>query len=194
VKIVFGTDAVAGSHGRNAEEFISRVNEAGEKPMDAIVSATSASADALGMGDRIGTSLRISGGPCRSERRPAQRYYDSAQRGVCDEGRNGDQESFPLDGDESRCDICSFSGGVGHPEYRVGKGPGSITWGLCVLSSSTTLSLTPARGGAARAALLLRPGKRQWRQRLCGLLRWPDHERLSAAHVTRAKMRSTEVM
>jgi imidazolonepropionase-like amidohydrolase len=55
VKIVFGTDAVAGSHGRNAEEFISRVNEAGEKPMDAIVSATSASADALGMGDRIGT-------------------------------------------------------------------------------------------------------------------------------------------
>lgn len=55
VKIVFGTDAVAGSHGRNAEEFIYRVKEAGEKPMDAIVSATSASADALGMGDKIGT-------------------------------------------------------------------------------------------------------------------------------------------
>ncbi len=55
VKIVFGTDAVAGSHGRNAEEFIYRVKEAGEMPMDAIVSATSASADALGMGDRIGT-------------------------------------------------------------------------------------------------------------------------------------------
>ncbi len=55
VKIVFGTDAVAGSHGRNAEEFIYRVKEAGEMPMDAIVSATSASADALGMGDRIGS-------------------------------------------------------------------------------------------------------------------------------------------
>lgn len=55
VKIVFGTDAVAGSHGRNAEEFIYRVKEAGEMPMDAIVSATSASADALGMGDGIGT-------------------------------------------------------------------------------------------------------------------------------------------
>jgi imidazolonepropionase-like amidohydrolase len=55
VKIVFGTDAVAGLHGRNAEEFIYRVKEAGEKPMDAIVSATSASAEALGMGHEIGT-------------------------------------------------------------------------------------------------------------------------------------------
>ena len=55
VKIVFGTDAVAGSHGRNAEEFIYRVRDAGEKPMDAIVSATSVSAEALGLGSEIGT-------------------------------------------------------------------------------------------------------------------------------------------
>jgi len=55
VKIVFGTDAVAGSHGRNAEEFIYRVKEAGEKPADVLVSATSMSAESLGMGDRIGT-------------------------------------------------------------------------------------------------------------------------------------------
>jgi len=55
VKIVFGTDAVAGSHGRNAEEFIYRVRDAGEKPMDAIVSATSVSAEALGLGREIGT-------------------------------------------------------------------------------------------------------------------------------------------
>jgi imidazolonepropionase-like amidohydrolase len=55
LKIVFGTDAVAGSHGRNAEEFIYRVKDAGEKPMDAIVSATSASAEALGLGGEIGT-------------------------------------------------------------------------------------------------------------------------------------------
>ncbi len=55
VKILFGTDAVAGSHGRNAEEFIYRVNDAGEKPMDAIVSATSASAESLGLGREIGT-------------------------------------------------------------------------------------------------------------------------------------------
>jgi imidazolonepropionase-like amidohydrolase len=54
VKIVFGTDAVAGAHGRNAEEFIYRVKEAGEKPMDVIVSATSLSAQSLGLGDRIG--------------------------------------------------------------------------------------------------------------------------------------------
>jgi imidazolonepropionase-like amidohydrolase len=54
VKISFGTDAVAGAHGRNAEEFIYRVKDAGEKPMDAIISATSVSADSLGMGKEIG--------------------------------------------------------------------------------------------------------------------------------------------
>src|SRR5262249_51580383 len=32
VKIVFGTDAVSGAHGRNAEEFIYRVRDAHEKP------------------------------------------------------------------------------------------------------------------------------------------------------------------
>lgn len=55
VMIVFGTDAVAGSHGRNFEEFIYRVKDGGDKPMDAIVSATSVSAASLRMGDRIGT-------------------------------------------------------------------------------------------------------------------------------------------
>jgi len=55
LKIVFGTDAVAGSHGRNAEEFIYRVRDAHEKPMDAIISATSMSAEALGLGNEIGT-------------------------------------------------------------------------------------------------------------------------------------------
>ncbi len=55
LKIVFGTDAVAGSHGRNAEEFIYRVRDAHEKPMDAIISATSMSAEALNLGNEIGT-------------------------------------------------------------------------------------------------------------------------------------------
>ncbi len=55
VTIVFGTDAVAGAHGRNAEEFIYRVQDAGETPMDALVSATSASARSLGLGKEIGT-------------------------------------------------------------------------------------------------------------------------------------------
>lgn len=55
VKIVFGTDAVAGAHGRNAEEFIYRVRDGGAKPMDAILSATSVAAESLGMQDRLGT-------------------------------------------------------------------------------------------------------------------------------------------
>jgi imidazolonepropionase-like amidohydrolase len=55
VKIVFGTDAVAGAHGHNEEEFIVRVQQGGQKPMDAIVAATSEAAEALGMADRIGS-------------------------------------------------------------------------------------------------------------------------------------------
>lgn len=54
LKVVFGTDAVAGAHGRNAEEFIYRVRDAGQPSMDAIVSATSRAAEALRLQDRIG--------------------------------------------------------------------------------------------------------------------------------------------
>jgi imidazolonepropionase-like amidohydrolase len=54
VKIALGTDAVAGSHGRNAEEFIYRVKEGGDTPMDALMSGTSVAAESLGMADRIG--------------------------------------------------------------------------------------------------------------------------------------------
>ncbi len=55
VKIVFGTDAVAGAHGRNAEEFIYRVQQGGQDPMDAIVSATSRAAESLRLADSIGS-------------------------------------------------------------------------------------------------------------------------------------------
>jgi imidazolonepropionase-like amidohydrolase len=55
LRIVFGTDALAGSHGRNAEEFIHRVREGGVDPMSAMVSANSLGAEALGMSDRIGS-------------------------------------------------------------------------------------------------------------------------------------------
>ena len=55
LKIVFGTDALAGSHGRNAEEFIDRVRDAGVDPMQAMVSAQSLGAEAMRMGDRIGS-------------------------------------------------------------------------------------------------------------------------------------------
>jgi len=54
LKIVFGTDAVAGAHGRNAEEFIYRV-QAGEDAMDALVAANSRAAESLNMQDEIGT-------------------------------------------------------------------------------------------------------------------------------------------
>ena len=56
VKIIFGTDAVAGAHGRNADELVARVSDAGQRPMDAIVSATSRAAEALGLDDQIGTA------------------------------------------------------------------------------------------------------------------------------------------
>ena len=54
LNIVFGTDAVALAHGRNVEELECRVR-AGQSATDALTSATSAGAAALGLGDRIGT-------------------------------------------------------------------------------------------------------------------------------------------
>ena len=55
LKMVFGTDAVAGADGRNAEEFIDRVRDCGVDPMSAMVSANSLGAEALRMGDQIGS-------------------------------------------------------------------------------------------------------------------------------------------
>src|SRR5262249_17644347 len=55
LKIVFGTDAVAGAHGRNAEEFIDRVKDGGVDPMTAMVSANSLGAEAMGLGNQIGS-------------------------------------------------------------------------------------------------------------------------------------------
>ena len=55
LKLVYGTDAVAGAHGRNAEDLVCRVQTSGQKPMDAIISATSLNAEAMGLGASIGT-------------------------------------------------------------------------------------------------------------------------------------------
>jgi imidazolonepropionase-like amidohydrolase len=55
LKIVLGTDAVAGAHGRNAEEFIYRVKDGGDTPMDALMTGTSVAAESLGMADKIGS-------------------------------------------------------------------------------------------------------------------------------------------
>ena len=54
LKIIYGTDAVAGAHGRNFEEFIVRVRDGGQDPMAALVSATSLSAESLGLKDKLG--------------------------------------------------------------------------------------------------------------------------------------------
>ena len=49
LKISMGTDAVAGAHGRNANEVIHRVKVDGQPAMDAIVAVTSLNAEALGL-------------------------------------------------------------------------------------------------------------------------------------------------
>jgi imidazolonepropionase-like amidohydrolase len=54
LKLVMGSDAVAGAHGRNADELIERVRHGRQKPMDAIVSATSLAAESLGLEKTIG--------------------------------------------------------------------------------------------------------------------------------------------
>jgi imidazolonepropionase-like amidohydrolase len=53
--LVLGTDAVAGAHGHNAREIVERVRQGNQKPMDAIVSATSLSAKSLALEKTIGS-------------------------------------------------------------------------------------------------------------------------------------------
>lgn len=53
--IVFGTDAVAGAFGHQAEEFIYRVQRAGMTPMQALVSANYSAAESMNLQDQIGS-------------------------------------------------------------------------------------------------------------------------------------------
>jgi imidazolonepropionase-like amidohydrolase len=55
LKIIYGTDAVAGAHGRNYEEYIVRVRDGGQDPMAALISVTSLSAKSLNLADRLGS-------------------------------------------------------------------------------------------------------------------------------------------
>jgi imidazolonepropionase-like amidohydrolase len=55
LKIVYNTDANAGAHGQNAEEIVAYVEQGGQRPMDAVIAATSRAAESLDLGDRIGT-------------------------------------------------------------------------------------------------------------------------------------------
>jgi imidazolonepropionase-like amidohydrolase len=58
LKLVLGSDAVAGGHGRNADELVERVRQGGQTPTDAIVSATSRAAESLGLDKTIGRIAR----------------------------------------------------------------------------------------------------------------------------------------
>jgi imidazolonepropionase-like amidohydrolase len=49
VRMPMGTDAVAGAHGQNAREIVVRVNDGRQRPMDAIIGATSLAAESLGL-------------------------------------------------------------------------------------------------------------------------------------------------
>jgi imidazolonepropionase-like amidohydrolase len=55
VRMPLGTDAVAGAHGQNAREAFVRVKDGGQKPMDAIIGATSLAAESMNLGNEIGT-------------------------------------------------------------------------------------------------------------------------------------------
>ncbi len=55
VKMPLGTDAVAGAHGQNAREIITRVLDGGQPAVDALIGATSLSAESMRIGDTIGT-------------------------------------------------------------------------------------------------------------------------------------------
>lgn len=54
LKMVMGTDAVAGAHGQNAREPIERV-KSGQTPMDAIIGMTSLAAESMGLGAETGS-------------------------------------------------------------------------------------------------------------------------------------------
>ena len=71
LKIVMGTDAVAGAHGQNMRELFERV-KSGQPIADAIKSLTSISAESMGLGKEIGTiATWVRGGSCRRDREPA---------------------------------------------------------------------------------------------------------------------------
>lgn len=55
LKIIYGTDAVAGAHGQNYREFIVRVRDGGQDPMQALISVTSLSAKSLNLDNEIGS-------------------------------------------------------------------------------------------------------------------------------------------
>lgn len=54
LKVVYGSDAVAGAHGLNGADLVCRTLDLGQPVLDALRSATRISAESVGLGDRIG--------------------------------------------------------------------------------------------------------------------------------------------
>jgi imidazolonepropionase-like amidohydrolase len=55
VRMPMGTDAVAGAHGQNAREIVARVKDGGQKPVDALIGATSLAAESMRMDKQFGS-------------------------------------------------------------------------------------------------------------------------------------------
>ena len=98
LKMVFGTDAVAGAHGRNFEELDlpGRARRPGADGGDRL--GDLAGRQSLGLGDRTGSHRpRLRGRPHRRRRRSARRTSGRLRAGgLGDEGRPGGQERGPL--------------------------------------------------------------------------------------------------
>ena len=54
LKVVYGSDAAAGAHGLNGADLVCRALDLGQPALDALRSATSVSAEAIGLGDTVG--------------------------------------------------------------------------------------------------------------------------------------------
>ena len=93
VRIVYSTDANAGSHGANTDELVAYVEQGGQAPMDAVVSATSLAAESLGLDDRIGAiAAGLRGRRHRPRRRPPRRPRRPGPRRLRHAWRAGLQE------------------------------------------------------------------------------------------------------
>jgi hypothetical protein len=84
LKLLMGTDAGAGAHGRSAEEIIYRVQVAGQPARDALVGTTSLNAQSLGLADRIGA---LASGLDATDRGRRSAQGHALRQGLRDEGR-----------------------------------------------------------------------------------------------------------
>jgi len=155
LKIVFGTDAVAGAHGRNFEEIVYRVQRGGQDPMAAIVSATSLAAQSLNLGDEIGAIapgmqadlIALDGDPT-SDITALRRVVFVMKGGVVykNEGRRGG--SGGSGGRSGSSDATATPGGsapgpVGWPVY--GGDPGGMKYSpLASINRDNVHRLAPA--------------------------------------------------